>query len=168
MRLTDVFIDDQLTVPANNDGGALDLLQTIGFVWFELLITSCYLGAATALAERVFQRRRTPPTVLSELSVRLETATLLLERIAMHLQHEAVDHRSLVGHFTPGTALRTPSVMPRLCRWKPLAESALSRRRTPHTSPVSASARPFIRPHGYRWPTRWPVRPSANRCAWTR
>ncbi|MDO3104148.1 acyl-CoA dehydrogenase, partial [Mycobacteroides abscessus subsp. abscessus] len=87
----------QLTVPANNDGGALDLLQTIGFVWFELLITSCYLGAATALAERVFQRRRTSPTVLSELSVRLETATLLLERIAMHLQHEAVNHRSLVG-----------------------------------------------------------------------
>lgn len=52
VRLTDVFVDDQLTVPANNDGGALDLLQTIGFVWFELLITSCYLGAATALAEQ--------------------------------------------------------------------------------------------------------------------
>ena len=97
VRLTNVFIDDQLMVPANNDGGALDLLQTIGFVWFEILITSCYLGAATALAEQAFSRRRSSTTALAELSVRLETATLLLERIAMHLEHQSVDQRSLVG-----------------------------------------------------------------------
>lgn len=60
-------------------------------------VVDAHLLAAERGPERVFQRRRTPPTVLSELSVRLETATLLLERIAMHLQHEAVDHRSLVG-----------------------------------------------------------------------
>lgn len=97
VRLADVFIDDQLTLPANNEGGALDLLQTIGFVWFELLITSCYLGAAPALEEKVFQRRWASSSVLSELWIRMETATLLLQRVAMHLQYETVDNRSLMG-----------------------------------------------------------------------
>ena len=98
VRLVDVFVDDQLTVPANiGDDGALDLLQTIGFIWFEILITSSYLGAATALVDRVFQRRRSPVSVLSELVVRLETATLLLERVALHLTHETVNDRSLIG-----------------------------------------------------------------------
>ncbi|BAX97801.1 putative oxidoreductase [Mycobacteroides stephanolepidis] len=97
VRFTEVFVDEQLTVPANNNGGALDLLQTIGFVWFELLITSCYLGAATALVERVYEGARSSTSVRADLSVRLETATLLLERVALHLQHEQVTERSLVS-----------------------------------------------------------------------
>lgn len=97
VRFTDVFVAEGLTVPADNDGGALDLLQTIGFVWFELLITSCYLGAATALTERVFERGRGAGSTLSELFVRLESATLMLERIALHLEHEQVTERSLIG-----------------------------------------------------------------------
>ncbi len=34
------------------EGTQLDEIQTAGFVWFELLITGAYLGAATAVVER--------------------------------------------------------------------------------------------------------------------
>jgi len=56
--LRDVAVEEELVLPI---GGAeqaqLDALQASGFVWFELLITASYLGVASALVERLLERR---------------------------------------------------------------------------------------------------------------
>ncbi|MCE0444997.1 acyl-CoA/acyl-ACP dehydrogenase [Streptomyces tricolor] len=64
VRLTDVFVDERLLVPTEiGERGQIDELQTIGFMWFEMLITSCYLGMASALVEKAFASKRiTPPS----------------------------------------------------------------------------------------------------------
>jgi len=86
VRMTDVFVDDRLLLPTETgDHGELDELQTVGFMWFEMLITSCYLGMVSALVERAFASGRLGPDRVAALGVRLETATLLLEGIAARL-----------------------------------------------------------------------------------
>ncbi|GAB2660042.1 acyl-CoA dehydrogenase family protein [Nocardia goodfellowii] len=83
VRLTDVFVDERLLIPIGTTAdGALDELQTVGFIWFEMLITACYLGMATGLVERVFADSRLGAERLAALGIRLETGVLLLERIA--------------------------------------------------------------------------------------
>ncbi|WNV85251.1 acyl-CoA dehydrogenase family protein [Umezawaea sp. Da 62-37] len=96
VRLTDVFVDDRLLVPTEvGERGELDELQTIGFMWFEMLITSCYLGMASALVERVFASKKLGAEQLADLGVRLETATLLLEGIARQLTSKEGDNTAL-------------------------------------------------------------------------
>ncbi|MFE3325702.1 acyl-CoA dehydrogenase [Streptomyces sp. NPDC059176] len=96
VRLTDVFVDDRLLVPTEvGEQGELDELQTVGFMWFEMLITSCYLGMASALVERSFAGGRTDARSTAELGVRLETATLLLEGIARQLMVKEGDNAAL-------------------------------------------------------------------------
>lgn len=96
VRLTDVFVDDRLLVPTEvGERGELDELQTIGFMWFEMLITSCYLGMASALVERVFAGKKLGAEQLADLGVRLETATLLLEGIARQLTAKEGDNAAL-------------------------------------------------------------------------
>jgi alkylation response protein AidB-like acyl-CoA dehydrogenase len=86
VRMTDVFVDDRLLLPTETgDHGELDELQTVGFMWFEMLITSCYLGMVSALVERAFANKRLGPDRVAAIGVRLETATLLLEGIAARL-----------------------------------------------------------------------------------
>lgn len=96
VRLTDVFVDDRLLVPTEmGDSGEVDELQTVGFMWFEMLITSCYLGMASALVERVLAGPRTSAELKAELGVRLETAALLLEGIARQLMAKEGDNAAL-------------------------------------------------------------------------
>jgi len=96
VRLTDVFIDNRLAIATGTgEQGELDELQTVGFVWFELLITSCYLGMASALTERVFSKGKLGSEALAALGVRLETATLLIEGIARLLSEHPVDNSAL-------------------------------------------------------------------------
>jgi alkylation response protein AidB-like acyl-CoA dehydrogenase len=96
VRLTDVFVDDRLLVPTEvGTRGELDELQTIGFMWFEMLITSCYLGMASALVERAFSSKKLGPEAVADLGVRLETATLLLEGIARQLMAKEGDNAAL-------------------------------------------------------------------------
>lgn len=87
IRLDDVFVDERLATRAEvSDAGELDELQTVGFMWFELLISACYLGMATALVQRVFDAERPSIQTRASAGLRLETATLLLERIAWLLE----------------------------------------------------------------------------------
>lgn len=96
VRLTDAFVDNRLLVSTEiGERGELDELQTVGFMWFEMLITSCYLGIASALAERALASRRLEAGLAADLSIRLETATLLLERIATQLMARMSDHTAL-------------------------------------------------------------------------
>ncbi|GHC90884.1 acyl-CoA dehydrogenase family protein [Streptomyces flavofungini] len=85
--LTDVLVQDEhimRTDPAH-DAVSLDTLQSTGFVWFELLITASYLGIASQLVERVMNGPGGTASERAQLSMRLETATLLLERTARML-----------------------------------------------------------------------------------
>lgn len=96
VRLTEVFVDDRLLVPTEvGDRGELDELQTVGFMWFEMLITSCYLGMASALVERAFAKKKLGAELVADLGVRLETATLLLEGIARQLTAKESDNAAL-------------------------------------------------------------------------
>lgn len=83
VRLTDVHVPDDLVIRTTpDDPGRLDDLQTAGFVWFELLITSVYLGAASALAELVLARGRGSVTDRATLGIRLESAVGSVEGMA--------------------------------------------------------------------------------------
>jgi alkylation response protein AidB-like acyl-CoA dehydrogenase len=96
VRLTDVFVDERLATRAEvTDTGEVDELQTVGFMWFEMLISACYLGMASALVERVFDGERVGPQTRATIGVRLETATLLLERVAGLLDAGASDGGAL-------------------------------------------------------------------------
>ncbi len=96
VRLTDVFVDDRLLVPTEmGEQGELDELQTIGFMWFEMLITSCYLGMASALVERAFASKKLGADQVADLGVRLETAALLLEGIGRRLMAKEGDNAAL-------------------------------------------------------------------------
>jgi alkylation response protein AidB-like acyl-CoA dehydrogenase len=96
VRMTDVFVDDRLLVPTDvGEHGELDELQTVGFMWFEMLITSCYLGMASALVERAIAGKRLGTEAVAAMGVRLETAALLLEGIARQLVDKDSDNAAL-------------------------------------------------------------------------
>ncbi|MGH3877983.1 MAG: acyl-CoA dehydrogenase family protein [Actinophytocola sp.] len=96
VRLTDVFVDERLLVPTEvGDRGEVDELQTIGFMWFEMLITASYVGMASALVERAFASPRLGTEIKADLGVRLETATLLLEGIGRQLIAKEGDNAAL-------------------------------------------------------------------------
>ncbi|WP_328492655.1 acyl-CoA/acyl-ACP dehydrogenase [Streptomyces sp. NBC_00414] len=87
VRLTDVFVDEQLLMRTGAaEPGRLDELQTVGFLWFELLISASYLGAAGALVESALGRERGSTSDRADLVTRLETANLLLEGVARMLR----------------------------------------------------------------------------------
>ncbi|MFF0816699.1 acyl-CoA dehydrogenase [Rhodococcus sp. NPDC003318] len=96
VRLVDVFVDERLATRAEfTDSGEVDALQTVGFMWFEMLISACYLGMASGLVERVFAADRVGAEARAAIGVRLETATLLLERVAALLADGACDGAAL-------------------------------------------------------------------------
>ncbi|MGW2866077.1 acyl-CoA dehydrogenase family protein [Streptomyces sp. NPDC001205] len=86
VRLTDAFVDEQLVVrPELGDTGELDELQTVGFIWFELLISASYLGMAGALVDRAHASGRGSTGDRAELFTTYESAGLLLEGVARML-----------------------------------------------------------------------------------
>ncbi|HZN18528.1 MAG TPA: hypothetical protein VFB84_10155 [Micromonosporaceae bacterium] len=83
VRLTDVLVEENLVIPTETGpDGTIDELQTMGFIWFELLICASYLGMASALVERTLTGRRGATSDRAALGARLETATLLVEGAA--------------------------------------------------------------------------------------
>ncbi|MEU7137876.1 acyl-CoA dehydrogenase family protein [Nocardia sp. NPDC046473] len=96
VRLTDVFVDEKLIMPATTGSeGDLDELQTVGFVWFEMIIASCYLGMASALVDRAFAKPTLGRERAAELGIRLESAALLLESIGQLLTAADIDNAAL-------------------------------------------------------------------------
>jgi alkylation response protein AidB-like acyl-CoA dehydrogenase len=82
VTLTDVFVDDAL-VFYPQDTESMDPVQSRGFVWFELLVSASYLGAASNLAERVLTSGRGSDEDRVGLATELETAAASLERVAL-------------------------------------------------------------------------------------
>jgi alkylation response protein AidB-like acyl-CoA dehydrogenase len=96
IRLTDVLVPDKLMMRTDpGEDGRLDELQTVGFIWFELLISSSYLGMASRLVEQVLTRGRGSAAEAAALAIRLETATLLLESVARMLMDGERDNDAL-------------------------------------------------------------------------
>ncbi|MCW7940644.1 isobutylamine N-hydroxylase [Streptomyces hygroscopicus] len=86
---SDEVVLDNVEVPAElvvrtdvTNDGRLDHLQTVGFVWFELLMTASYLGAASALVERTLANTKVAAAVRAESATAVEAAVLAVEALA--------------------------------------------------------------------------------------
>jgi alkylation response protein AidB-like acyl-CoA dehydrogenase len=79
--LTDVHVPDAL-VFYPTDGPTMDPIQARGFVWFELLVSAAYLGAASGLAERVISAGKGSAEDRALLAIELEAAEAALEHVA--------------------------------------------------------------------------------------
>jgi alkylation response protein AidB-like acyl-CoA dehydrogenase len=104
IRLTDVLVDEHQVMRTElGDSGELDELQTVGLIWFEMLISASYLGIASALTERVTAAGRGSISERAELVTRLETASLLLEGVARMIEDgetgNAALGKSLVARY---------------------------------------------------------------------
>jgi alkylation response protein AidB-like acyl-CoA dehydrogenase len=84
-----------LTGPAQ--GAQLDEIQTAGFLWFELLITGAYLGAATAIVERAIAIDRVTDSEKLRLVTGVEAAMAALENIARQVPGDQRDQRLLAN-----------------------------------------------------------------------
>lgn len=83
VRLNDVFVPDEYVIrTAPDDPSRLDDLQTAGFVWFEMLISSVYTGAASVLVDRALDRGRGSVTDRAFAAIQLESAIAGLEGVA--------------------------------------------------------------------------------------
>ncbi|MEA2687334.1 MAG: hypothetical protein QOE93_2529 [Actinomycetota bacterium] len=65
-----------------SDGPSMDPIQARGFIWFELLISAAYIGAASGLVERVLAGGRGSAEDRTLLAIELESANAALERVA--------------------------------------------------------------------------------------
>jgi alkylation response protein AidB-like acyl-CoA dehydrogenase len=83
VRLTDVRVSDELIIRTRpDDPHRLDDLQTAGFVWFVMLISSVYVGAVSALAAQVLDGGRGSVTDRASVAVGVESAVGQLEGVA--------------------------------------------------------------------------------------
>lgn len=110
VRLSDVLVPEELvirTVP--DDPSRLDDLQTAGFVWFEMLISSVYIGAASALVEQALRRARGSVTDRAALAVKLEAAVALVEGVARGVRQDLTGDEAvaavLVARFAAQEAI---------------------------------------------------------------
>ncbi|MFC8721450.1 acyl-CoA dehydrogenase family protein [Kitasatospora sp. NPDC057198] len=100
VRLTDVELDPSMVVPTEVTADAVpDALNVAGFLWFELLLTAGYLGAASALVERALRRPggEADPTPYL---VPVEGAVLAVEAVARAMADEPWDEALLVRALT--------------------------------------------------------------------
>jgi alkylation response protein AidB-like acyl-CoA dehydrogenase len=96
VTLDNVLVPPDLLVrTASPPGARLDEVQTVGLVWFELLMTGSYLGAASALVERVLLNDRVPEAERVRLLVEVEGATAAAEGLARRVDEGAPDESTL-------------------------------------------------------------------------
>ena len=97
VTLTDVAVEEDLVVSLGGAGSPkLDALQTAGFLWFELLITASYLGAASALVERLLGSSGGDAAGRVAAAGELEATMTALEGVARSMdEHDRTDERLL-------------------------------------------------------------------------
>ncbi len=109
----DVHPDLIVELDAGLDG-KLDDIQTLGFVWFELLVTACYLGVAMSLVERVLDDERGPVTERLGLAMAVEGAAMQLDGAARNLDDGDGGNdglaRALITRFTVADTVRSTVV----------------------------------------------------------
>jgi alkylation response protein AidB-like acyl-CoA dehydrogenase len=107
VTLTEVFVPESL-IFYPEEGEAMDPIQARGFVWFELLISASYLGAATNLAERAIERGRGSDEDRAGMAIDLETVAGALEQVAcraMAADDDALLARALYARFATERAI---------------------------------------------------------------
>ncbi|MEV2211851.1 acyl-CoA dehydrogenase family protein [Streptomyces sp. NPDC050997] len=82
VTLADVLVPPELLLRTAMPAGQLDELQTAGLIWFQALMTGSYLGAASALVERVLLNDRIPEHERVRLFMETEAAMAAAEGIA--------------------------------------------------------------------------------------
>ncbi|MGW5611621.1 acyl-CoA dehydrogenase [Streptomyces sp. NPDC003753] len=81
--LKDVEVPKRLVVMTDSsEDQRPDKLQTSGFIWFELLVTASYLGAASALVEGVLSAGKADAVERAALVIEVEAAMTMLEGVA--------------------------------------------------------------------------------------
>jgi isobutylamine N-monooxygenase len=110
VRLTDVRVPDELVIRTRpGDPHRLDDLQTAGFVWFIMLVSSVYVGAASALVAQLLDGRRGSVTDRASVAVAVESAIGQLEGIARAVDNGLSGDDAvaavLVARFAVQTAL---------------------------------------------------------------
>jgi alkylation response protein AidB-like acyl-CoA dehydrogenase len=107
VTLTEVFVPEAL-IFYPEDGESMDPIQARGFVWFELLVSASYLGAATSLAERAVARGRGSDEDRAGLAIELEAAAAALEQVAAAVtadDNDALLARALYARFATERAI---------------------------------------------------------------
>src|SRR5580693_8071295 len=108
VTLTEVFVPDSL-IFYPQDGESMDPIQARGFVWFELLVSASYLGAATNLAERAIARGRGSDEDRAGLAIELEAMAACLEQAACLAaiagDNDALLARALYARFATERAI---------------------------------------------------------------
>src|SRR5215475_603323 len=81
--LADVEVDPGMVVVTEfSRDSQLDPLQTVGFLWFELLVTASYLGVVSALVERMLGRTEIAATARVAVAVAVQAAMVGVEGVA--------------------------------------------------------------------------------------
>ncbi|GEC08300.1 oxidoreductase [Streptomyces spinoverrucosus] len=93
---------DLLVRTACPPGERLDAVQRLGLVWFELLMTGSYLGAASALVERVLLNDRVPESERVALLVAVESAAASVEGLARRVDQGVSGGASADGASADG------------------------------------------------------------------
>jgi isobutylamine N-monooxygenase len=107
VRLRDVFVPESLVIRGTpEDPGRLDDLQEATFVWFELLITSAYVGAASMLAELVLERGRGSVTDRAAMGIAVEAAVALTEGVARAMQDGLAGEDAVAAALTARFAIQ--------------------------------------------------------------
>lgn len=111
ITLTDVFVPTDMVIRSEPDApDRLDDLQTTGFAWFEMLATSVYVGATSALVEQALANGRGSVTDRAQAAIQLESAVALVEgaarAIADGLTGDAAVSTVLVARYAAQQALR--------------------------------------------------------------
>lgn len=97
VTLNNVLVPHDLLVRTEVPAGQhVDDVQTAGFLWFELLITGSYLGAVSALVERVLANDRVPATERARLYAEVEGAMQAAENIARRMHEMRTDQSLLI------------------------------------------------------------------------
>lgn len=96
VTLTDVLVPPELLLRTGTTSGEqLDELQTAGLIWFQTLMTGSYLGAASALVERVLLNDRIPEHERVRLFVETESAAATAEAVARRIDAGDLDESAL-------------------------------------------------------------------------
>ncbi|GAA1266424.1 acyl-CoA dehydrogenase family protein [Pseudonocardia aurantiaca] len=95
--LTDVEVPMDLVVRTEiTPDQQLDELQTAGFVWFELLMSACYIGVASALVERVLLAGKVNASLRAGVFTDIEAAMRGVEGVARAISQERAGQDALV------------------------------------------------------------------------
>lgn len=116
VRLTDVFVPADLVIRSEPDApDRLDDLQTIGFARFEMLATSVYVGATSALVEQALAKGRGSVTDRAQAAIQLESAVAMVEGVARSIDDglagDAAVSAVLVARYAAQQALREAADM---------------------------------------------------------